>query len=626
MTDPLPIIATTDDEESLASDIRQLRAGLQRRSEFLESEIATALGAQIESRNSRSAQFRADVVVDRGHQLPPLAVEIKLWQYRLLAKNLSNRIIELLGQSVEMRRELPYGAQLALAIVIVGDRGTDWNEQRLDRDSVLNRATVRLASLLSERRDDAGYDRIIVGLSAVRGSQWWALEARFGGPTLLPDFAAAISHLERPPAEEVQRSDANKSREGLPPRILLVADEWNSRKGGISTFNRELAVAFADVGCEVHVAVPEADSTERDAALEKRVTLVVPPSIPGVKGNEILLTRPRFEDDEYEPDIVVGHGRILGPYAYALQNNFFRVARRVHFVHTDAEMLESAKEQAGGPSRMLTVEDRQRTEVELAVSASLVAGVGPLLAESITHAMRGWPAPRPEVVNFLPGLRDWGDVVDPTDVPPRRQVLLIARAEDIESKGIDIAVEAMLDAINRFPANAVDSPLLIVRGVPDAKADAVKRRLDAIASPHVQILLRPYRSDENTIKLDLWQSRVVIMPSRHEGFGLAAYEAIAAGVPVLISQDSGLARLLIEKVPDGERVIPREILPVRGDTAVNAEIWGQALYETLSDPSSAFLRAAHVRNEVLANITWNDSVQKLLCGVGYHTLHDCASL
>jgi D-inositol-3-phosphate glycosyltransferase len=78
----------------------------------------------------------------------------------------------------------------------------------------------------------------------------------------------------------------------------------------------------------------------------------------------------------------------------------------------------------------------------------------------------------------------------------------------------------------------------------------------------------------------------MIMPSRHEGFGLAAYEAIAAGVPVLVSQDSGLARLLMEKVPNGEQAIPREILPVRGDSTANAEIWGQALYETLSDPSA----------------------------------------
>ena len=47
---------------------------------------------------------------------------------------------------------------------------------------------------------------------------------------------------------------------------------------------------------------------------------------------------------------------------------------------------------------------------------------------------------------------------------------------------------------------------------------------------------------------------LVAMPSRTEGFGLIALEAISAGVPVLLTSESGIAEAL-KKVDGGESVI-----------------------------------------------------------------------
>ena len=47
---------------------------------------------------------------------------------------------------------------------------------------------------------------------------------------------------------------------------------------------------------------------------------------------------------------------------------------------------------------------------------------------------------------------------------------------------------------------------------------------------------------------------LVAMPSRTEGFGLIALEAISAGVPVLLTSESGIAEAL-KKVDSGESVI-----------------------------------------------------------------------
>jgi D-inositol-3-phosphate glycosyltransferase len=84
----------------------------------------------------------------------------------------------------------------------------------------------------------------------------------------------------------------------------------------------------------------------------------------------------------------VGHGRVLGRYAAAQQQQFFPKARRVHFVHTDAEQLEAAKEEPGGGSNMINADARRNLERDLARSADLVVGVGPLLTGTILSTAR----------------------------------------------------------------------------------------------------------------------------------------------------------------------------------------------------------------------------------------------
>jgi len=43
-----------------------------------------------------------------------------------------------------------------------------------------------------------------------------------------------------------------------------------------------------------------------------------------------------------------------------------------------------------------------------------------------------------------------------------------------------------------------------------------------------------------------------MMPSWHEGFGLVAWEAIAAGIPLILGKNSGVYRYLLENYPGAE--------------------------------------------------------------------------
>ena len=66
-------------------------------------------------------------------------------------------------------------------------------------------------------------------------------------------------------------------------KVMLLASEWSSKHGGLSTFNRELAIHLAKhPEVEVFFFLPKCDQAEKEAAKEKHITLVQAEPITGV--------------------------------------------------------------------------------------------------------------------------------------------------------------------------------------------------------------------------------------------------------------------------------------------------------------------------------------------------------
>ena len=63
-----------------------------------------------------------------------------------------------------------------------------------------------------------------------------------------------------------------------------------------------------------------------------------------------------------------------------------------------------------------------------------------------------------------------------------------------------------------------------------------------------QLTVRCFNESREKLARLFCEVDLVIMPSRTEGFGLAALEALSAGLPVLVSGNSGLGEAL-KKVP-----------------------------------------------------------------------------
>ena len=96
-----------------------------------------------------------------------------------------------------------------------------------------------------------------------------------------------------------------------------------------------------------------------------------------------------------------------------------------------------------------------------------------------------------------------------------------------------------------------------------------------------QLIVRSYK-ERGELSAQFCEANLAIMPSRTEGFGLAALEALSAGLPVLVSGNSGLADSLKE-------------LPFGSSCVVNSEDaneWAKAIRTIYDKKSKLRLREA----------------------------------
>jgi len=394
-------------------------------------------------------------------------------------------------------------------------------------------------------------------------------------------------------------------RSGQDPLIVLcVATEWASGRGGLSTFNRELAQACARAGHRVFCFVPSASAEDAASARAVGVELVTARATPGVTAETRLLQRPSLPLG-IVPDVIVGHGRVTGPAAKLLAEEHFAGVQRIHVLHMAPGAIEWFKDQpadqAAEASATQKAEARERLEVGLASSAHLVAAVGPLLTREFGTLLHRDGV---SVTEILPGLPNELQAEGPA---PAHQCLVLGRAEDLSLKGLDIAARAVALVAERRPGFKVR---LMVRGAPQGSGDELRKKMISLARrPGLDVRVREYTSEADRIADDIRQSSVVLMPSRSEGFGLVGLEAISMGVPVLLSEKSGLAEA-IER--DAHQLAERHIATVTGDLEADAVEWARRIEFILDDRDASFSRARQLREAISGAWSWSNVVERLL--------------
>ena len=112
-------------------------------------------------------------------------------------------------------------------------------------------------------------------------------------------------------------SDSSDREKSKLVDILFVCDEWNSSKGGLSTFNREFAINLAKASRDdfaIHCYVCQSSESDREDARNNGANIITAKNIPGTSDRLEWLRLPRSELPH--PHVVIGHGRKFGTPAY----------------------------------------------------------------------------------------------------------------------------------------------------------------------------------------------------------------------------------------------------------------------------------------------------------------------
>ena len=332
-------------------------------------------------------------------------------------------------------------------------------------------------------------------------------------------------------------------------KVTLLSYEWGSTKGGLSTINRELAIQLAkNDNVEVSMYLPLCSKEDEEAAAGFRVCLLKAKEKPGYDPIEWLASVPK----DHHMDVVIGHGIPLGrqvPMSKELHSD----CKWIQVVHTDPEELAMFKDYA---CPTVKGAKKHQAEVELCELADQVVAVGPKLTEAFACYLRSSGKDR-DVINLTPGIfSEFANVTQATEERETFRVLVFGRGdgEDFLVKGYDIAAcaVAMLN-------NEEHSFKLVFVGAPDGEEDKVKERFLKEGILPGQLIVRSAKEREQLAK-QFCEADLVMMPSRTEGFGLAALEALSAGLPVLVSGNSGIGKAL-KKVPNGSYCVVNSVDP-----------------------------------------------------------------
>ena len=313
-------------------------------------------------------------------------------------------------------------------------------------------------------------------------------------------------------------------------KVTLLSSEWSSTKGGVSTINRELAIQLAkhsDV--EVSVYLPKCSEKDKNDADRYDVCLLQAEEIPGYADPVDWLAR---IPEGHVIHCVIGHGVKLGKQVQFIKHH--HDCKWIQVIHTDPEELVMFTTNAGAISKC---EEEHKSEVTLCELSDQVVAVGPKLAEAFSGYLRPYRKDQ-DVFNLTPGIfSEFADVHQASEERRTFSVLLLENSdsEDLQLKGYDIAAQAV--------AMLKDMPQpykLKVVGVQSGKEEEVTKMLLKEGISRDQLVVRGRKN----LAKQFCEVDLAIMPSKSEGFGLPALEALSAGLPVLVSGNSGLGEAL----------------------------------------------------------------------------------
>ena len=345
---------------------------------------------------------------------------------------------------------------------------------------------------------------------------------------------------------------------------------------------------------EVSVYLPQCSEEDKRVAASHNVHLIEAEEMQGYDPVDWL----SFLPENHSVDCVIGHGAVLGRQVQGIKRQC--KCKWIQVVHTAPEELGMYKSYADAISRG---EKKHQAEVKLCEKADQVVAVGPKLAEAFSGYLRACGKDQ-DVLDLTPGVfSEFSDVKQATQERKTFSVLVFGRVdnEDFQLKGYDIAACAI--------AELKDEPKpykLLFVGAPSGEEEKVKNMLLQQGIERSQLTVRSFHESRKQLSQLFCEVDLAIMPSRTEGFGLAALEALSAGLPVLVSGNSGLGEALKE-VPHGSSYVVE---------SENPKDWANAIKSVRTKKRRLRLREAKtLQGDYAEMYSWQNHCNRLVLGM-----------
>ena len=377
---------------------------------------------------------------------------------------------------------------------------------------------------------------------------------------------------------------------------MFLCEEWMSSKGGLPTFNREFAISLANISndkIKVHCYVSRSSESDREDARKNNVNLITATSIPGTSDPVDWLRVP--PPGLSHPDFVIGHGRKFGIPAYCIVKT--TNCKWVQFVHAFCEDFEKFKQaDAENTDTIEENEKKHKSEIALCKAADAVVAVGTRLQLKYSRSLpdREVHVITPGIFEKFTGLSEQ-KVGKVTNDQYEFHIFVFGRGtfEDLSLKGYDVIADAVGSLGEKFKMTFVGSPEGQHRKIEEWLLQTTRITRD-------QVTIRGY-CDQEELKTMFLEADLVALPSRTEGFGLVALEAISAGVPVLVTSESGIAKAL-EEVEGGHLAVVK---------SGNQEEWIQKITQlSMQNPEERCHGAVRLREEYRKIYSWGTQCAK----------------
>ncbi|MFI9305692.1 glycosyltransferase family 4 protein [Streptomyces triculaminicus] len=389
-------------------------------------------------------------------------------------------------------------------------------------------------------------------------------------------------------------------------RILVVSDLSGMGEGGIPVFNQHLTEALARQH-DVTLFTAKPDTAPHEGA-----RLRTTPERPGKHVefrdwlSEHATQDPRslgLPDPQQRPfDLIIGHSRFSGPAATELRDRWYPDARVAHFLHTSPERLPKFTLPNDPEMAKAKAQRDAKAERQVMERSDVVVGVGPLLTDEAERlASTGQHVPSSH--QLIPGV-EIEELVQHRPAGAKLNLLVMGRTDD-PLKGVDDALMAV-KALNERKVEVQ----ITIRGAEEKHLERTTELAVRLGGAG-NVVVKPFTKIRDELKQDIIAADAVIMPSKHEGFGLVATEAAGHGIPILVNQESGAAQFLADTSRFDPRIGRPCIVAEPENPKQRPAAWFKAIKDLKADLPQRRENAKELR-EALKAYSWDHAGECLV--------------